>query len=355
GACSAGNLTAIHKKATFDGGRFQDSTEPVGVFVDAEQRAVLSTMRPLYTFTAREYQNGQLRYEDSTVTDPHRVICAEPAPDALSAVAAQAGISVEELQGGLSAQGGLSQAVANLGVRTQTIQTLRDGFYRVCEAYMNGLSDVQYSIMLRRFQTNMIALLAIEQLTGAVRGGDALAAASSGTVSLQNEGDGTSSQVGGGNGATAGGSAGSFPPNREGYPGTSVASAVESIALALINQDYGVQLCLEYLRAGISDDDLEKRCLAVVDGYANSLEATILSEERIQTAQIAANARMTEARARLLEAAASAVRDGSATEAQLDQINRLVGTTDMAGLDRSGISAISLQTLIERELRTGGP
>ncbi len=93
----------------------------------------------------------------------------------------QAGVSVSDISNAVAAEGGVSEAAANIGLRTQTIQTLRDGFYRVCEAYMNGLSEEQYSIMLRRFQTNMIALLAIEQLTGAVKGGDAVVSASAGS------------------------------------------------------------------------------------------------------------------------------------------------------------------------------
>ena len=158
-ACaSIGNMAAVNKKETLGSGF--GGKAPAGVFIDAEQRAVLSNQR-----------------SDRDL----RVVCAEPAPDALSAIAAQAGVSVSDISNAVSAEGGVSEAAANIGLRTQTIQTLRDGFYRVCEAYMNGLSEEQYSIMLRRFQTNMIALLAIEQLTGSVKGGDAVVSASAGS------------------------------------------------------------------------------------------------------------------------------------------------------------------------------
>ena len=158
-ACAIGNMAAVNKKETIGSG-FGGGSAPAGVFIDAEQRAVLSNKR-----------------SDRDL----RVVCAEPSPDALSAIAAQAGVSVSDISNAVSAEGGVSQAAANIGLRTQTIQTLRDGFYRVCEAYMNGLSQEQYSIMLRRFQTNMIALLAIEQLTGSVKGGDAVVSASAGS------------------------------------------------------------------------------------------------------------------------------------------------------------------------------
>ena len=162
-ACaSVGNLAAVNKKETLGSGYNGKGFAPAGVFIDAEQRAVLS--------------NRRIDKDLDT-----RVVCAEPAPDALSAIAAQAGVSVSDISNAVSAEGGVSEAAANIGLRTQTIQTLRDGFYRVCEAYMNGLSEEQYAIMLRRFQTNMIALLAIEQLTGAVKGGDAVVSASAGS------------------------------------------------------------------------------------------------------------------------------------------------------------------------------
>ncbi len=330
-ACSTGNLTAIHKRATFKGDN--KDTTPVGVFVDAEQRAVLSTMRPKTTTTTFDYSGGNGKTSYIEETEAHRVVCAEPSPDALSAIAAQAGVSVSDLQGSVAAEGALSEVASNIGVRTQTIQTLRDGFYRVCEAYMNGLSDVQYSIMLRRFQTNMIALLAIEQLTGAVRGGDSVVAASAGDLDLNDgldgagEGDGRGYRRVGGNTAVAGGTTGSWPAHRDINPGVAVADAVKEISLALINQDYGVQLCLEYLRAGIKDTPLKENCLAVVGGYANGLEQRIQNETRSQTARIEADARMVEARAQILEATASAIRAGTADQTQLDQISSIVSNT----------------------------
>ena len=162
-ACaSMGNLTAVNKKETLGSGLNGKGFAPAGVFIDAKQRAVLSNRR----------NDGE--------TDL-RIVCAEPSPDALSAIAAQAGVSYSDPTTAVTTEGGVSEAAANIGLRTQSIQILRDGFYRLCEAYMNGLSEEQYTIMLRRYQTNMVALLAIEQLTGAVKGGDAVVSASAGS------------------------------------------------------------------------------------------------------------------------------------------------------------------------------
>ncbi|MEO0449813.1 MAG: hypothetical protein AAFZ74_05830 [Pseudomonadota bacterium] len=334
-ACaSVGNLTAVNKKETLGSGLNGKGFAPAGVFIDAEQRAVLSNKR-----------------SDKDI----RVVCAEPAPDALSAIAAQAGVSVSDISNAVAAEGGVSEAAANIGLRTQTIQTLRDGFYRVCEAYMNGLSEEQYSIMLRRFQTNMIALLAIEQLTGAVKGGDAVVSASAGSgmdfreqylqrsaiasaeqtrlsneilavddeiTVLENVNDqcfgspdapGCSGEAVERRGkditdlrsrrralsnsqaaaaateqtanrlaetapsardSSAGGVTGSWPASPAFPPSIAVAEAVRDITLSLVQSDYGVQLCFEHLRYIETEGEtaLSERCRRVMDTYITRLE-----------------------------------------------------------------------------------
>lgn len=101
------------------------------------------------------------------------VVCAEPSPDAMAAVAAS--MAASAASGGndgtsASMSGAVSESAAFVGLRTQTIQLLRDGFYRMCEGYMSGaLTPEDFSTMQRRYQANMLALLAIEQLTGTVK------------------------------------------------------------------------------------------------------------------------------------------------------------------------------------------
>lgn len=347
-ACaSVGNLAAVNKKETIGSGF--NGKSPAGVFIDAEQRAVLSNRRM-----------------DSDL----RVVCAEPAPDALSAIAAQAGVSVSDISNAISAEGGVSEAAANIGLRTQTIQTLRDGFYRVCEAYMNGLSQEQYSIMLRRFQTNMIALLAIEQLTGAVKGGDAVVSASAGSgidfreqylqraamasseqsrlatdISQTNEdiailedvnaqcemdpgSDGCSASdverrgreirdlraqrrameraqtsaeatertnnllaesAPSATDSSAGGMTGSWPSTPAYPPSYAVADAVRDITMAIVRNDYGVQLCFEHLRYVEEGKRtaLSERCEKVMDAYVQQLVDANAMRVEIQRAQAA--------------------------------------------------------------------
>ncbi|GAB5456662.1 MAG: hypothetical protein Hens2KO_28910 [Henriciella sp.] len=379
-ACaSIGNLAAVNKKETIGSG-FGGGSAPAGVFIDAEQRAVLSNKR-----------------SDRDL----RVVCAEPAPDALSAIAAQAGVSVSDISNAVSAEGGVSEAAANIGLRTQTIQTLRDGFYRVCEAYMNGLSQEQYSIMLRRFQTNMIALLAIEQLTGSVKGGDAVVSASAGSSMnyreqyLQRAAIASAEQTRLGNeiasieeevivlenvqdqcfgspdapgcsgneverrgreisdlrsrkralsnaqasaaateqtsnrladtapsasDSTAGGVTGSWPATPAYPPSYAVAEAVRDITMALVQNDYGVQLCFEHLRhvATNGETALSAHCNGVMDAYVTQLKNANDMRLEYQQAQVG-----------LMESVASGY-------VSIDDANRLV-----AGFDADLLSNIA--------------
>jgi hypothetical protein len=137
GCTTVGNLTSIYRTPDLDSGR--------SVVLDAEQWAVLN------------HDDGD-------------VVCAMPSPDALAAAAASGSLSVDNgagVSGG--AAGALGESAASIGLRTQSIQLLRDALYRMCEAYANeGMDGYEYGIMMRRFQSSMVAILAIEQLTGAV-------------------------------------------------------------------------------------------------------------------------------------------------------------------------------------------
>jgi hypothetical protein len=75
------------------------------------------------------------------------------------------------LAAGNSFKGGLNTAEnsAFVGLRTQSIQLLRDQFFRACEAYLNRAASAgEYNFLIRRYQKQTAALLAIEQLTSTV-------------------------------------------------------------------------------------------------------------------------------------------------------------------------------------------
>jgi hypothetical protein len=99
------------------------------------------------------------------------IFCSEPSPDVFSVFSAALeaqGSKAEAFTAALKMA--TSESGGTVGIRTESIQLLRDAMYRICEAYLSrGIDPEQYSDMLRRYQKSMVTLIAIEQLTGAAR------------------------------------------------------------------------------------------------------------------------------------------------------------------------------------------
>ena len=116
--------------------------------VDAKQRVILSGVRK------------------TPKGDERRIICAEPSPDAMVALAQAMSLEATVAgQGGGGISGSLAEAVTMIGKRTVTIQLLRDGLYRACEAYLNGaIDDYGYALLLGQFDRLMVSMLALEGL-----------------------------------------------------------------------------------------------------------------------------------------------------------------------------------------------
>nr|VFK61915.1 MAG: hypothetical protein BECKTC1821F_GA0114240_10656 [Candidatus Kentron sp. TC] len=134
------------------------------VAMDMKQRVIYSQER----FTRQRDKEGKPIMQ--------LVMCAEPSPDALSAYAASIGLGVNTNTGQTAnlAAGG-AETSAFTGLRTQSIQLLRDAMYRLCEGYASGaVTEDDYAAMQRRYQSTMMGLIAIEQLTGPVLAGQAL-------------------------------------------------------------------------------------------------------------------------------------------------------------------------------------
>lgn len=130
-------------------------------FVDAKQRGIMVTK-----VNAIKKWNGV----DTTVQEVRA--CAEPSPDVLASVAASFAASAN-VPDKVAAEfaGAVTGSAASIGLRTQSIQLMRDALYRVCEAYAAGAIDgFQMRTLQIRYQNMIVGLLAIEQLTGAVRG-----------------------------------------------------------------------------------------------------------------------------------------------------------------------------------------
>lgn len=130
-------LTSIHRTTSIPGG--------MSISVDAKQR---------FVFAGKQHKSDLMR------------ICAEPSPDAIQALSAAADGSLAYKEVTAKLAGSLAESVGYIGLRTQSIQLLRDAYYRLCESYVSGaLSGPAYLRELDRYRRSMITLLAIEQLT----------------------------------------------------------------------------------------------------------------------------------------------------------------------------------------------
>lgn len=121
-----------------------------------------------------------------------RFMCAEPSPDVMTAIGASLGASL--FSGADSTKnfsGAFSENAQNIGLRTTSIQLMRDALYRVCEAHLNTGDSEEYMKLQAQMPTLVVGLLAIEQLTGAVKsqqgGLETTASASAGGADADDE------------------------------------------------------------------------------------------------------------------------------------------------------------------------
>ena len=155
---------------------------------------VFGTNRPLLTTAGvRTIQRSEIQSIDPATLriTPASVSCAEPSPDIAIALGEgrSGGVTASGLQtlltppvtvaGGaaptpadinlaLSLSSSHAEAVAQLGERLATIQLLRDGLHRACEAYANGaITPTIYTLMVSRLDELLVTLLATEIAGGA--------------------------------------------------------------------------------------------------------------------------------------------------------------------------------------------
>jgi hypothetical protein len=152
--CTLANYHSISRKFDTNDGKSR--------FLDAQQRSIIVWQEP----SLRDC--GLDRQDCANPKEPIRrpIVCAEPSPDALVAYAAT--LAAEGEYSGASAALNLSTigAAAAIGRRTQSIQLLRDAYYRACEAYVSQAIDEEtYDGLIRRLNNQSIAYLAIEQIT----------------------------------------------------------------------------------------------------------------------------------------------------------------------------------------------
>ena len=301
--------------------------------IDAKQRAIYATRRPRFDADGTPITYVDEHGRERTYTDT--VVCAEPSPDALQATAAAlAGeASSQQVEALVRGSASTGDSGVSIGLRTQAITLLRDAYYRLCEGYSNdAMDDIAFNILQQRFQNHMVALLAVEQLTGATvaaqgavgttAAGDAganisailqastsasdrLAALETELADVQakldagsatdeevlrlktrksvlqnqiNRGEAdlaaTRSALADATGVTAGtetsatGTLGSQRASAGGLP-SHVSAAVSAITLNTLNQDYGLQLCVELSRNVFTSRSAARLALTPLPGYQN--------------------------------------------------------------------------------------
>lgn len=174
-ATGCANLSTVFREFDLERGK--------SVTVDAQQRAIL--------VNRVVDEAGQQR----------SIYCAEPSPDSLFAIGASfGGGGSVALASGAKGDAGVAQALVSaasdaLSARNATIQLLRDGLYRACEAFASGaLTRLEYAEVTWRYQKMVLAALSIELVANlnrprrepSVTGGSAGAGKTGSDAPLQN-------------------------------------------------------------------------------------------------------------------------------------------------------------------------
>ena len=179
---AVGLLSSCSTPAIFNGATFPDKPGVNALSIDAKQRIVLVTHVPIW------HRGAIVGYQ--------MVTCAEPSPDAMSALNTSISGSISDPKIAASLALAQAESAASIGLRTQSIQLLRDGMYRLCEGYAAGaISAENFTEEQRRYQNLMLSLLAIEQLTGAVVARQAAVGGGTGSAAAGNQADQAASDL----------------------------------------------------------------------------------------------------------------------------------------------------------------
>ena len=100
------------------------------------------------------------------------VVCTEPAPDVAIALSTAAAATAQggngAANGSLGASGSSAEAVAELAGRSTALLGLRDGLYRACEAYANGiLGQDAYALVISHYSQLMTTLFLGQDIAAA--------------------------------------------------------------------------------------------------------------------------------------------------------------------------------------------
>ena len=174
-------------KDTFHLEQISIDEQTSGIAIDAKQRLIWTPKRQIRT--NNKTKDGTVKYKEK------RIICAEPSPDALTALSSNASTALDLAKGnetlGFNFEKAFSETSENIGKRTVTIQLLRDSLYRACEAYANGvINEFSYGLILSKLDNLMLKLVAIEEISSSsasldMSGKEALAAKIQAEITLE--------------------------------------------------------------------------------------------------------------------------------------------------------------------------
>ena len=207
-----------------------DASPPLSVSVDAKQRLVIAIERKM---------PGEAQGKT--------IVCAEPSPDAFRALAASGGANVALAGKEIGGSGGMAEHAGALAMRTQTIQLLRDGLYRACEAYMNGAIDEgMYQRIIAGYDEVLITLVALEGMGRQPVG----PLPSLGTKSAGNQTNPAASGETGGTGSSTSGSAESIATTTVVPQGTVIEKHTAEMMHAIVRDYYCFQISMKQLFYG---------------------------------------------------------------------------------------------------------
>jgi hypothetical protein len=181
---------------------------------------------------------------------PNPIICTEPSPDVAKALSAAAQLSGSggngTATGSFSAGGASTEVALALAGRSTALLGLRDGLFRACEAYANGVIGADaYALVLSRYGQLMTTLFLGQDVTGAA-GTVVGTSAQSPPVSMILNPPTTSI-------VTPGQAQSPLAPPPPQPASTTPSSSSQALALARMNEDY--------LNLGYSPDALVTVCV----------------------------------------------------------------------------------------------
>jgi hypothetical protein len=272
--------------------------------IDARQRLVLVG-----------YRDTDRKRPDGTMVQ-HQIVCTEPSPDALVAKAAAVAASATSPQVAAALGASMTESAASIGIRTPTIQLLRDGLFRACEAYLNeAIGKHEYQAILFNYDRIMTALLIVEAAAGfklppnvAINAGQVgIDTGAKSTLDIKPgtpSTDGSAPPPGGRTGTgEAGGKvtgqgaiAPAFAPNGGGYDAKEAKEVLLAVAKAMLDDPTRIAFCVTPSQAdtvNVRNRYFQSICEGMTSAISDSLRLQIqMKQQCLRNPQMAVCARL---------------------------------------------------------------